>query len=65
MKRLLSLFALMILLVGCGEAGSESGAGGAGPGYDGSSQGTGKEGTVPAPGSGIGEGATNATPTNR
>ena len=40
--------------------GSMEGAGGAGPGYDGSAQGTGKHGTVPAPGAGFGSALTNS-----
>ncbi len=41
--------------------GSMQGAGGAGPGYDGSGRGGGKYGTVPAPGSGVGAGMTTNT----
>jgi len=40
--------------------GSMEGAGGAGPGYDGSGKGLGEHGTVPAPGSGVGAGLTNS-----
>lgn len=69
MKQFLPLIVLACCLAGCGQEGSEAGAGGAGPGYDGSSQGTGKEGTVPTPGSGVGAGVTNAgtnaAPVNR
>ena len=65
MKRFLSLVVLSMFLAGCGEEASESGAGGAGPGYDGSRKGSGKEGTVPAPGSGVGAGVTNSAATNR
>ena len=45
--------------------GSMQGAGGAGPGYDGSGQGTGKHGTVSTAGSGVGAGLnTSANVTN-
>jgi len=42
--------------------GSMEGAGGAGPGYDGSGKGAGQHGTVPTPGSGVGAGLTNSAP---
>jgi hypothetical protein len=62
---LLSVFAVALLTAGCGQqpsedGGSKAGAGGAGPGYDGSGKGGGEYGTVPAPGSGVGAGLTNA-----
>jgi hypothetical protein len=40
--------------------GSMAGAGGAGPGYDGSGKGLGKEGTIPAPGAGFAGSLTNS-----
>lgn len=41
--------------------GSMQGAGGIGPGYDGSGQGEGRHGTVPPPGAGFAGGLTNST----
>jgi len=41
--------------------GSMAGAGGAGPGYDGSAQGLGKHGTIPGPGAGFASGLTNSS----
>ncbi len=41
--------------------GSMAGAGGAGPGYDGSAHGLGKHGTIPGLGAGFASGLTNAS----
>ncbi|HTG44152.1 MAG TPA: hypothetical protein VK633_06435 [Verrucomicrobiae bacterium] len=75
MKKLFGVAALLLTLTACTQSGENSGAyskqgggsmegaGGAGPGYDGTGSGSGKHGTVPSSGA-VDQGKTGNTQTN-